>query len=103
MKYLKRKYPELSRITAKFINNKKDNMRRVEIMMTSKDHALYLKLLKGTMNKPIKVKLKPIEFNLSLGGEPTREEVKQAYLELLINDKFDYELIITAKIKEQEL
>ncbi len=49
------------------------------------------------MNKPIKVKLKPIEFNLSLGGEPTREEVKQAYLELLINDKFDYELIITAK------
>lgn len=46
MKYLKRKYPELSRITAKFINNKKDNMRRVEIMMTSKDHALYLKLLK---------------------------------------------------------
>jgi hypothetical protein len=46
MKYLKRKYPELSRITAKFINNKKDNMRRVEVMMTSKDHALYLKLLK---------------------------------------------------------
>ena len=38
-----------------------------------------------------------------LAGEPTREEVKQAYLELLINDKFDYELIITAKIKEQEL
>jgi len=55
------------------------------------------------MSEPIKVKLKPIEFNLSLGGEPTREEVKQAFLELLINDKFDYELIITAKIKEQEL
>ena len=49
------------------------------------------------MSEPIKVKLQPIEFNLSLGGKPTREEIKQAYLELLINDKFDYELIITAK------
>ncbi len=46
MKYLKRKYPELSRITAKFSNNKKDNMRRVEIMMTRKDHDLYVKLIK---------------------------------------------------------
>jgi hypothetical protein len=53
------------------------------------------------MSEPIKVKLQPIEFNLSLGGKPTREEVKQAFLELLINDKFDYELIITAKIKQE--
>ena len=50
------------------------------------------------MSQPIKVKLKPIEFNLSLGGEPTREEVKQAYLELLINDKFDYELSWIAQV-----
>ena len=45
LKRLKRKYPELSRIVFNFNKtNKENDGKRIEKMMSVKDHALYIKL-----------------------------------------------------------
>ena len=52
LKRLKRKYPELSRIVFNFNKtNKENDGKRIERMMSVKDHALYIKLTNSEATK----------------------------------------------------